>query len=206
MRKYPKPEPTELQYYIIYKPFNMLSKFQPEGKLKALKDLEYPFPKDVYPVGRLDSDSEGLLILSNDTSLNHKLLHPSHQHNRTYLAQVDGIITPEAAAELEKGVEISVEGKLYFTKPAKAELIAEPEDLPERMPPVRYRKSLPTSWLKLTLTEGKNRQVRRMTAKVGFPTLRLIRVSIENLELGTLQPGEVKELQKEEIYRLLKLR
>jgi 23S rRNA pseudouridine2457 synthase len=184
----------------------MLSKFQPEGKLQALKDLEYPFPKDVYPVGRLDSDSEGLLILTNDKSLNHKLLHPSHKHSRTYLAQVDGIITPEAAAQLEKGVEISVEGKAHFTLPAIVEIVPEPQNLPPRHPPVRIRKNLPTSWLKLTLFEGKNRQVRRMTAKVGFPTLRLIRVSIENLLLGDLQPGEVKELTQQEIYEKLKLR
>jgi 23S rRNA pseudouridine2457 synthase len=184
----------------------MLSKFTPEGKLKALRDIEFPFPKNVYPLGRLDSDSEGLLILTDDTALNHKLLHPKHEHKRTYLAQVDGIITPEAAQLLEKGIEISVEGKPHFTKPAKAELIEEPENLPERMPPVRYRKSLPTSWIKLTLTEGKNRQVRRMTAKVGFPTLRLIRISIEDLELENLQPGEVKEFEREEIYRLLKIK
>jgi 23S rRNA pseudouridine2457 synthase len=193
------------KYYIIYKPFNMLSQFQREGKLMALKDLEYPFPKDVYPVGRLDADSEGLLILSNDTSLNHKLLHPSHKHERVYLVQLDGVITAEAAKNLEEGVEISVEGTPYYTKPAKAELIKEPENLPERMPPVRYRKSLPTSWLKLTLTEGKNRQVRRMTAKVGFPTLRLIRLSIEDLQIDNLQPGEIKEMKKEEIFALLKL-
>jgi 23S rRNA pseudouridine2457 synthase len=193
------------KYYIIYKPFNMLSKFTPEGKLRALRDIEFPFPRDVYPVGRLDSDSEGLLILTNDTALNHKLLHPKHGHERTYLVQVDGIVSEEAAQLLEKGIEISVEGKPHFTKPAKAELIEEPENLPERMPPVRYRKSLPTSWLKLTLTEGKNRQVRRMTAKVGFPTLRLIRISIGNLELGNLQPGQVKEYEGIEIYQLLGL-
>lgn len=195
----------EHKYYIIYKPYKMLSKFTPEGKLKGLAELDFNFPKDVYPVGRLDSDSEGLLLLSNDSSLNHKLLHPSQMHERTYFVQVDGIILPDALKQLEKGVEISVEGKQYFTKPAKAELIEEPEYLPERIPPVRYRKSLPTSWLKLTLTEGKNRQVRRMTAKVGFPTLRLIRFSIGELDFGNLGPGEVKEMGQSEIYGLLNL-
>jgi 23S rRNA pseudouridine2457 synthase len=193
-------------YYIIYKPYGMLSKFQREGKLTALKDLEYPFPKDVYPVGRLDSDSEGLLILTNDKSLNHKLLHPSYKHARTYLAQVDGQVTDEAIHKLENGMEISVEGKPHFTLPAKAEIISEPENIPDRMPPVRFRRNIPTSWIKLTLFEGKNRQVRRMTAMAGYPTLRLIRYSIENLMLGELKPGEVKEVEREEIYQKLKVK
>jgi 23S rRNA pseudouridine2457 synthase len=197
---------NKMNYYIIYKPYNMVSQFQREKKIMGLKGLEYPFPADVYPVGRLDADSEGLLILTNDNRLNHKLLHPSQKHERVYLVQLNGVITEDAIKELESGIEISIEGKAYFTQPAKAEIMEEPETLPERMPPVPYRKSLPTSWLKLTLTEGKNRQVRRMTAKVGFPTLRLIRTSIEDLNIENLKPFEVREISKELIFNLLKLK
>ncbi len=194
-------------YYIIYKPFGILSQFSPEGNKEGLGEL-YPFPKDVYPVGRLDADSEGLLILTNDKQLNHRLLNPGFRHWRTYWVQVDGAISQEASKQLEKGVSIKVNKKAYQTLPARAAVIEEPTEVPERNPPIRYRKDIPTSWLSVSLQEGKNRQVRRMTAAVGFPTLRLIRVEIENLSLHKmgLQPGEVKEIREEEIYQLLKLK
>lgn len=183
----------------------MLSQFSPEGGNPGLGDL-YQFPKDVYPVGRLDLDSEGLLILTNDTRLNHQLLNPDFRHWRTYHVQSDGQITEEARAKLEEGVVIRINKKDYHTKKARARLIEEPEFLPERNPPVRFRKEIPTSWLELSLQEGKNRQVRRMTAAVGFPTLRLLRVSIESLALEQMQPGEVRELSKETIYKKLNIR
>ena len=192
-------------YFIIYKPFGMLSQFSPEGNKSGLGEL-FNFPKDVYPVGRLDADSEGLLILTNDKKMNHQLLNPGFRHKRTYWAQVEGLITEEALIKLEKGVTININKKDYRTLPAKATAIAEPVGLPERNPPVRYRKTVPDSWLELTLHEGKNRQVRRMTAATGFPTLRLIRSSIEGLTISGMQAGEVREMTREELYPLLRLR
>ncbi|MEW6467615.1 MAG: pseudouridine synthase [Bacteroidota bacterium] len=186
------------RYYIIYKPYGMLSQFTPEHGKATLAGL-HKFPKDVYPVGRLDADSEGLLLLTNDKRLNHLLLDPAHGHQRSYLAQLDGQVTEEALESLRKGVCIQVNDKDHLTLPAFAELIPAP-DVPERNPPVRYRKNIPTSWIKLRLTEGKNRQVRKMTAAVGFPTLRLIRVSIGGIELGGLQPGTYKELSGNSVY------
>jgi 23S rRNA pseudouridine2457 synthase len=190
------------KYFIIYKPFGMLSQFSKEGDKPTLADLGN-FPKDVYPVGRLDSDSEGLLILTNDKELNHRLLNPKFKHQRTYLAQVDGQVTPVAIEKLCSGVIITVDGKPHYTLPAKAVLLNQAPDLPERTPPVRFRKSIPTSWIELTLHEGKNRQVRKMTASVGFPTLRLVRIAIEDLMLGELKPGEVKEFQRDLLIKLL---
>jgi 23S rRNA pseudouridine2457 synthase len=192
------------RYFIIHKPYAMLSQFSKEGDHATLADL-FDFPKDVYPVGRLDSDSEGLLIITNDKNLNYKLLHPKFKHYRTYLAQVDGAVTNDAIEKLQKGISITINGKAHKTLPAKAKIIDTPKEIEERNPPVRFRKNIPTSWIELSLTEGKNRQVRKMTAAVGFPTLRLIRIKIENLTLFPLKSGEIKELQKEEIYRLLGL-
>lgn len=160
--------------------------------------------KDVYPVGRLDKDSEGLLILTNDKILNNKLLNPRFEHQRTYAVQVDREITQEAIEQLEKGVDIKLGKTKYHTLPAEAQVIAEP-NLPERDPPVRFRKNVPTSWIEIKLIEGKNRQVRKMCAAVGFPCLRLVRVAIEKLELGDLAPGEIKEITHEQI-KLLNLK
>lgn len=193
-------------YYIIYKPFGMLSQFSKEGSHKTLADLDFHFPKDVYPVGRLDTDSEGLLILTNNKNVNHRLLNPSFSHTRTYLIQVEGEISDDACRKIEQGVSINIKGEKYSTDFCKVKKVDVPTDLPKRIPPVRFRKSIPTSWIEMTLTEGKNRQVRKMTAAVGFPTLRLIRIAIENLTLDEMKPGEVKELKEEIIFRLLKLR
>ena len=192
------------RYFIIYKPFGMLSQFTKEGEHKTLADLGFNFPKDVYPVGRLDSDSEGLLLLTNDKSVNHKLLDPKFKHKRTYLAQVEGIFSEDAKRKLEKGVSISVDGEKHQTLPCKVEIISEPI-LPERNPPIRFRKNIPTSFVKISLHEGKNRQVRKMTAAVGFPTLRLIRIAIEKIELENLQPTDVKEIDRKTVYEKLQL-
>lgn len=194
--------PSTHRYYIIYKPFGMLSQFSVDGDKPTLALLG-SFSKDVYPVGRLDSDSEGLLILTNDKELNHRLLNPKFKHQRTYLAQVEGSTTIEAINSLTNGVTITVDGKPYHTLPAKAKILESDPSVPERVPPIRYRKTIPTSWIELTLHEGKNRQVRKMTAAVGFPTLRLIRIAIEGIKLGNLQPGDVLEMSKEQMYQLL---
>ena len=172
---------------------------------KTLKDL-YKFPKDVYPIGRLDKDSEGLLLLSNDRSLNHKLLNPEFKHKRTYHAQVEGLPNRDALQELRDGIVIRISQKSYKTMPAKINLLAVPPKIEERNPPIRYRKEITTSWLEMVLKEGKNRQVRRMTAKAGHPTLRLIRVGIENLELGDLKIGGVLQLSKNRVYTALNIK
>lgn len=182
----------------------MLSQFTPEGSRTSLKDL-YDFPSDVYPVGRLDADSEGLLILTNDTHLNNALLNPKHGHNRKYVVQVDGQVTEDAIKELEEGVSIKINKKMYHTRPCNASIIDVPVELPERLPPVRYRANIPTSWIELNLIEGKNRQVRKMTAKVGFPTLRLVRTAIENLNLEALHGNSVRKIEQAELMNLLNI-
>ena len=173
------------------------------GGKQTLKDF-FDVPVDVYPVGRLDYDSEGLLILTNDKHLNNQLLNPLLSHKREYWVQVEGLITEEAIGKLNKGVSITVDGKLYNTQPGFAELMKSPL-VPERKPPIRFRKNVPDSWIRLVLTEGKNRQVRKMTASVGFPTLRLLRYRIEKINLDRLQPGEMKILSHGEMYNLLKI-
>ena len=190
------------QYFIIYKPFNVLSQFTSQEGKQTLKDL-FDIPADVYPVGRLDYDSEGLLILTNDKQLNHNLLNPLFAHKREYWVQVEGNIEETATRDLASGVTITVDGKWHQSKPCKAEKFSIPPKVAERNPPIRFRKNIPTSWIKLILSEGKNRQVRKMTAKVGFPTLRLIRHSIENLTLEGLVPGEMRIMSREELYPLL---
>ena len=180
----------------------MLTQFSGEEfTLAALGD----FPKEVYPVGRLDKDSEGLLLLTDDKALNHQLLNPRFGHQRTYYVQVEGIPTSEALAQLQQGVTIQVDGMSYRTKPALVKLVDPAPILPERNPPIRYRASIPDCWLALTLIEGENRQVRKMTAAVGFPTLRLVRFSMEKITLDGMEVGEVRELSQELVYRALGL-
>lgn len=181
----------------------MASQFS--GDDTNLSHLEYTFPHDVYPVGRLDKDSEGLLILTNDAHLHHRMTDPKFGHSRTYYVQVEGTPDENALQLLHHGVQITLPNKKkHFTLPAKAEIISTP-DLPERHPPIRVRLSVPDTWISITLTEGKNRQVRKMTAQIGHPTLRLVRNQVENLFLNGLKPGEVRELSQNEIYPLLHL-
>jgi 23S rRNA pseudouridine2457 synthase len=189
-------------YYIVYKPFQVLSQFSSSEGKKILKDF-FPVPADVYPVGRLDFDSEGLLILTNDRQLNHRLLDPAFSHEREYWVQVEGMIGPAALRLLEGGVPITVDGRSYRTRPCTAGLIDPPPEVPARHPPIRYRAQIPTSWIRLVLREGKNRQVRKMTAQAGFPTLRLIRYRIERITLGELEPGEMRRVTRPEIDALL---
>jgi 23S rRNA pseudouridine2457 synthase len=187
-----------MQYYLLYKPFQVLSQFTSEGGKPCLKDI-IEVEKDVYPVGRLDYDSEGLLLLTNDTSINHQLLHPSFEHKRTYWVQVDGAITEEAAGKLAKGVTINIDGKQYQTKPAKVNLLPDTIEVPDRNPPIRFRKSIPATWASIQLTEGKNRQVRKMFASVGFPVLRLIRAQLGTYTIDKMQPGDLLSLTEQEV-------
>jgi len=172
----------------LNKPFGVLCQFTTGDGRPTLAD--YVRQKDVYPAGRLDHDSEGLLLLTDDGALAHRLTDPKHKQPKTYLVQVDGTLSDEAVQALRRGVVLN-DGP---TLPAIAEHAQEPAWLWPRDPPVRFRKSIPTSWLSITLREGRNRQVRRMTAAVGFPTLRLIRVKIGQYALDGLAPGETRTL------------
>jgi 23S rRNA pseudouridine2457 synthase len=187
-----------MQYYLLYKPFQVLSQFTSEGGKACLKEI-IEVERGVYPVGRLDYDSEGLLLLTNDTNIKHQLLHPSFEHKRTYWVQVDGAITEEAANQLAKGVTINIDGKTYNTKPAVVKLLPDTIAVPDRNPPIRFRKSIPATWASIQLTEGKNRQVRKMFAAVGFPVLRLIRAQMGNYTIDKMQPGDLLSLTEEEV-------
>lgn len=169
---------------LFNKPYGVLSQFTPEGRWRSLAGL-IPFA-DVYPAGRLDADSEGLLLLTDDGGLQHRLSHPRHKADKVYWVQVEGIPDPAALARLAAGVDLGD----WHTAPCQVEAMGEPEGLWPRQPPVRYRKTVPDSWLRVVIREGKNRQVRRMCAAVGFPVLRLVRAAIGPYELGRLRPGE----------------
>lgn len=179
----------------FHKPFDVLSQFTREHPSHHTL-AEFGFPRDVYPIGRLDRDSEGLLLLSDEAHWNDLLLNPRHGHRRTYHAQVDGRITDTALNQLRAGLDLGD----FKTRRCEAALLPDDPGHPPRDPPIRFRKTVPTSWIELTLTEGKNRQVRRMTAAVGFPTLRLIRVAIGALTLQRLglTPGKWREITAEE--------
>jgi len=192
------------KYFMVYKPYGMVCRFTAESPGQStLAELKPRLPEDVYPIGRLDKDSEGLLLLTNDPALNNRLLHPKFRHRRTYRVQVERLPTPEALLQLAQGVVIATEKGPYRTLPAEVRLLADPPAVPERDPPVRFRAAIPTAWLELTLTEGKNRQVRRMCAAVGFPVLRLIRIQIQELHAGHLTPGHIIELEQHVLFRQL---
>jgi 23S rRNA pseudouridine2457 synthase len=184
-------------YILFYKPYGVLSQFTDESGRKTISSFG-PFPKDVYPVGRLDADSEGLLLLTDDNDAKKFLLEPQYNHKRTYLVQVERVPSDDAIARLSSGVVI--EGR-KTREILVRRLEAEP-DLPPREIPIRYRKNVATSWLELTLTEGRNRQVRKMTAAVGHPTLRLLRIAHGPLTLAGLKPGEHRSLTQAEIHLL----
>jgi 23S rRNA pseudouridine2457 synthase len=193
------------RYLLFHKPFNVLSQFTqgltaPASGERRSTLADFIKEPGVYPVGRLDYDSEGLMLLTDDGALQHRLSNPRFAHPRTYWVQVEGCVTESALQQLSSGVTIGD----YRTRPAEARAIAEPA-LHPRVPPIRVRKSIPTSWIELTITEGRNRQVRRMTAAVGFPTLRLIRVAIGALQLSGLVPGQWRPLSAAELKLLQKL-
>ncbi len=185
-----------MRYILLNKPFDVLCQFSGEDGITLAKYVPVP---DVYPVGRLDRDSEGLVLLTDDGPLQHRLTDPRFGHPRTYWVQVEGQVTDEAVRKLALGVEIQD----YRTLPASAKRMDEPA-IPPRDPPIRFRKSIPTSWFELTLTEGRNRQVRRMTASVGFPTLRLVRFALGPLNLKGLKPGQWRNLTALETASLKK--
>lgn len=176
----------------MFKPYGVLSKFTDTEGRPTLAN--FGLPSGVYSTGRLDRDSEGLLLLTDDGALAHRLTTPRYRHPRTYLAQVERVPTAEALQKLHDGVVI----RGRSTLPAQVELLAGEPDLPPRPVPIRYRKNVPTAWLRLILVEGRNRQVRRMTAAVGHPTLRLVRVGIGPLRLSGLQPGQWRDLTPSE--------
>jgi 23S rRNA pseudouridine2457 synthase len=170
------------------KPFGVICKFSPEPGRPTLADyIDMP---NVYPAGRLDTDSEGLLLLTDDGPLQTRIADPAHKLAKVYWAQVEGEPTEDALRWLREGIDLGE----FITKPAGARLIAEPADLWPRDPPIRYRAKIPTAWIELTLREGKNRQVRRMTAKAGFPTLRLVRAAIGNVNVSGMKLGEWREI------------
>ena len=195
-----------MKYILFYKPYGVLCQFtdNSDNPRPTLKD--YIPILNVYSVGRLDRDSEGLLLLTDNGQLKNRLTDPKYAHPRTYYVQVEGIPDKLALDKLRNGVTI----KNYRIRKAKVNLLSSEPNLPPRIPPIRDRKLIPTSWLEITLTEGKNRQVRRMTAAVGFPTLRLVRISIgsdaHRLDLSGLNPGEWRELSASETEKLLKFR
>jgi len=199
------------RYFIVHKPFGYLSQFSGETKDLTLQHLVQQnelknFPKDIYPVGRLDKDSEGLLLLTNDNQLKTRLLDPKQKHTKTYWAQVEGSPTVENLQPiLQGGIVIRHEGLFYSCLPAGARLLGE-VNIPDRNPPIRYRASIPTSWVEIILHEGKNRQVRQMTAALGFPTLRLIRTGIQQLNWAKYPAGSVTEMRRDELFQQLEIR
>jgi 23S rRNA pseudouridine2457 synthase len=179
---------------LFHKPYDVLCQFTPDQPgQRTLAD--FGFPKGVYPVGRLDMDSEGLLLLCDEPGFNHRFLDPEQGHPRAYWVQVEGLPDESALKKLKSG-GLEIQG--HRTRPCRVELLENEPSVPPRDPPVRFRKSIPTSWLRIELVEGKNRQVRRMTAAVGYPTLRLIRCAIGGLEEIQLNQGEWIELSTEE--------
>ena len=182
------------RYLLFHKPYGVICQFSDaKGGRPTLAD--YINVPNVYPVGRLDQDSEGLVLLTDDGWLQHRLTDPRYDHPKTYWAQVEGVPTPEAVTQLRQGIQLWPD---FRSRPAQARLLEEAPALPPRDPPIRYRANIPTGWIEIVLTEGRNRQVRRMTAAVGFPTLRLLRVAIGELKGGDLQPGKWRELTAEE--------
>jgi 23S rRNA pseudouridine2457 synthase len=192
------------RYFIVYKPYKMLSQFVRMPKKKCLADLDFNFPQGTNALGRLDENSEGLLILSTDKQLHYILLKPENLHKRVYWVQVQGRVKNEELRMLEEGIKIRLEKGDYVTKPCGAKIIEEPKNLPmrERRP---VKTELVSEWLELALTEGKFHQVRKMCAGINHQVLRLLRVSIEDLHLESYTPGTVKEMTQQEIYSKLNI-
>lgn len=192
------------RYFIIYKPYKMISQFVSPYKQTLLGDLDYKFPEGTQAVGRLDDDSEGLLILTTDKTLTKRLLHPEKKHKRKYIVQVEKKVEEEALKKLSSGIEILIKKKgAYLTLPCEVNLVEKPANLHPRAH--TYKEFLPHSWLEFVLIEGKNRQIRKMCSAVRHDCKRLIRTEIENLTVGDMQPGEVREIAQQELFELLLL-
>lgn len=183
----------------FHKPYGVLSQFTPEPGSQFRTLADFGFPARVYPIGRLDADSEGLLLLSDEAELNQRLLHPSHAHEREYWVQVERVPSADALRKLEQGLVIQG----HRTLPCRARLLDPQPLMPQRDPPIRVRKNVPDCWLSLELIEGKNRQVRRMNAAIGHPTLRLMRVRIGGFRLDDLAAGTWRELAGAERTRVM---
>jgi 23S rRNA pseudouridine2457 synthase len=184
-------------HILFYKPYGVLSQFTPEAGYLSLADFG-PFPKNMYAAGRLDADSEGLLLLTNDNVIKHRITDPKFEHERTYLVQVEGFLEEIDIERLQNGIMIA--GKR--TKPANVKMLTHEPKLQPRDVPIRFRKNIPTTWIEIVLREGRNRQIRKMTAAVGHPTLRLVRTSITFLTLRGLTPGMHREMTLKEIEKL----
>lgn len=181
------------RYILFHKPYGVLSQFTPEDGARSLAD--FGLPKEVYPAGRLDKDSEGLLLLTDDGPLIERLLNPKNEKPKTYWALVERVPTEEELEKMKKGLFIED----YKTKPCEVRIIDPQPEVPPRDPPVRIRKTVQDIWLEIKIVEGKNRQVRKMTAAIGHPTLRLIRKKILNLELGAIPEGHWREISRSDI-------
>lgn len=193
------------KYYIINKPFKVLSQFTSEEGKTCLKDI-FTVPKDVYSIGRLDFDSEGLLILTNDNYLKTQLANPKYNAQKIYYVQVENVPTKEDLKKLENGIILNINGKEYKTQKCKINLLSESKysKIEERNPPIRFRKSIPTTWLEIHLNEGKNRQIRKMTATIGCPTLRIVRFAIGEINLKMIEEeSNIKEFNRSEIYQII---
>lgn len=184
---------------LFWKPYGVVCQFSPDGDKPTL--AHFGIPKKLYPAGRLDHDSEGLVLLTDDGGLQHRLTDPKFKHEKTYWVQVERVPLPSKIGRLASGVGI----RGGRTRPCKVRLLAVEPDLPPRDPPIRFRKTVPTAWLEIRLTEGKNRQVRRMTAHISHPTLRLVRAKIGILTLKGLVPGQWRDLDYAQYRRFLKL-
>lgn len=196
--------PSLNRYFIINKPYKMVSQFVSPDKVNLLGDLDFDFPEGTHAIGRLDNNSEGLLILTTNKRVTKLLFEGPIPHKRTYLVQVEKVVTEERLKQLQTGITIRVKGGGYYTtSPCEVHIVEKPSDLPKRGH--EFREDLPHSWLTITLTEGKYHQIRKMVSSVYHHCKRLIRVSIEDLELGDLQPGCVREIEEEDFFRKLKI-
>jgi 23S rRNA pseudouridine2457 synthase len=194
---------SPFKYYIIYKPYNMVSQFVSPDPVRLLGDLDFQFPEGTHAIGRLDSNSEGLLILSTNKKVTKLLFESKQPHERTYLVQVKNVITDEQLEALRNGVDIEIEGgSVYNAKAVEARIAKAPENFEELYP---HYWQVPHSWISITLTEGKYHQVRKMVKAVKHPCKRLIRVSIENILLGDMKPGEVRELEEADFFNKLNI-
>jgi 23S rRNA pseudouridine2457 synthase len=192
------------RYFIINKPYKMVSQFVSPDNVNLLGKLDFDFPEGIHAIGRLDNNSEGLLILTTNKRVTKLLFESDTPHKRTYVIQVEKKVGPETLEKLKTGISIRVKGGGYYTtSPCDVEIIDKPANLPKR--DHEFRDDLPQTWLSMTLTEGKFHQIRKMVADVYHPCKRLIRVSIEGLELGNLQPGQVKEIEEVDFFDKLKI-